>query len=102
MDKVLEFKVQEIRNIFSGIDQSYSELDVLNSSDALYVTRDLSDKRFRMYAVDPREEEDVDPLITFEPDQEHEFAFVNRYFMVRDPDFDTSKGSDPTDVPGIG
>lgn len=93
------FSNQEVKNILSGLDRESKELNVLDRDQTLYVERDLTNKIIRVYAVE--ETKTVDPLLQIGPDDEEGFAFFNRYYMIRSPDFDTSTGSDPTDIPGV-
>jgi hypothetical protein len=96
----VRFTAQEVRNILSGLERSAPALEVLGTSDDVYVNRDLGDKRFEIYGVP--EPEDHDPLYVLDAEDEAEFGFFNRYYMLRDDDFDFDGNDDPTDVPGVG
>jgi len=95
----IQFTAQEVRNILSGIDRSSEELDVLNTSDFVYVQRNMSDKQFAIYGVEDTEH--VEPLYVLDPENEAEFGFFNRYYMLRNDEFDFEGEDDPTDVPGV-
>lgn len=96
----VKFTAQEVRNVLSGIDHSSVELDVLGTSDSVYVERDLENKRFEIYGVPETTEHD--PLYILDAQDEGEFGFFNRYYMLRNDEFDFGGDDDPTDVPGVG
>ncbi len=93
------FSAQEVRNILSGLGIESKELAVLKPDDTVYVERETSEKIFQVYAVEATE--DVEPLYQLGPNNEAEFGFFNRYYTLRDESFNTDRGSDPGDIPGV-
>lgn len=94
------FTAQEVRNILSGLDRHSPELDVLDTTDDVFVVRDMGNKVFEIYGVE--DVEDHEPLYVLDAEDEGEFGFFNRYYMLRDDEFDFDADDDPTDVPGVG
>lgn len=96
----VKFTAQEVRNILSGLERSSPELDVLRTTDDVHVVRDLGEKRFEIYGV--KDTDNHDPLYVLDAEGEGEFGFFNRYYMLRNKEFDFDGPDDPTDVPGVG
>ncbi len=98
----VEFTVQEVRNIFAGLDRNVPELEPLNSDDSLFFERDMSKKEFKIYGTNPGDY--VEPLVEVKTNDEATFGFINRYYMLRDGTFnpmesdrDVSNPSSPKD-----
>lgn len=98
--ELVEFTAQEVRNILRGIDRQSEELEVLGTSYTLYVIRDLTEKTFTIYG--DRDVDQLEPLYQLNPENEAEFGFFNRYYMLRSNEFDFDGPDEPTDVPGVG
>ncbi len=92
----VEFSAQEARNILSGLERECPELEVLDHAQSVFVTRDEESRTFEFYGVENTEPND--PLYVLRARDKEEYAFVNRYFMLRGGG---NGGASPEDLPGV-
>lgn len=77
----VEFSAQEARNILSGLERECPELQVLDHSHSVFMTRNEESRMFELYGVENTEQNE--PLYVLRAKDKEEYAFVNRYYMLR-------------------
>jgi len=89
----VEFSVQETRNILSGLGRECAELEILDHSHSVFMTRDPEARVFEIYGTENTEHNE--PLYELRARDKEEYAFVNRYYILRGGREDS--GGEPAD-----